>query len=350
LPLRGVGIDGELVYCTAEIVGLAVTTDGATLTLCAPPSGEVELQIAGESEPRVLRGGEQVQAEVNGRTLQIIVEAIAKFAEPAPVEAIDVLQLPRKVWDIAETSLGEARSGDAVAMEHHGVLRGAAWYEAAFDTDHDVNEITLPAAGDLMTVYVDASYAGTFLSDGSPLPVKLPAPLPAGRHVLRCRTEVWGHANFDESRWPSGRLGSLRGLHGAIGVDGNPIAAEWHFGEESSPPLRGKLIEQPAMTVGGGEYRLLEILLPPVGSGAVLNMEGMDCHGEIFVGDMVLARFAFGPTLPVKMVGGPGNRFYLPAALVRDGAAIVMVLRGVGSGGTITSMTLRGSSEAADAE
>ncbi|HEX2914070.1 MAG TPA: beta-galactosidase [Chloroflexia bacterium] len=117
-------------------------------------------------------------------------------------------------------------------LEEVGIFKGIGWYEACLRADRatPVQGILLQSASDVVSVYVSQTYLGTFTPGGGSVYVPLPHHNPGPEINLRLRAEIWGHCNFDDSRLPSLRLNSLKGLGGVVGVmHDRDISQNWHF-------------------------------------------------------------------------------------------------------------------------
>lgn len=241
-------------------------------------------------------------------------------------------------------------SGPCQALETLGVLDGAGWYEIELPVSAAASVppvLHLPHMSDIASVYTDEGFAGSFLGDGGPLDIPLPeADQSLNSRRLRIRTEIWGHSNFHDTRWPAAHLGSLRGIQDIPQMHPAVPAERWRFAPESSAET-GKAEYIPAgpgaAAVAGGETCELRFSdLPVTGKrGAVLTLAGMDCMGEIWTGRRFVGRFLFGPELPVKLTGGPSDRFFLSSSWVNDSADLRLIVRGIGRGECrLTSATL----------
>lgn len=360
LPLDHVGLAAKIRYCTAEVFGLQATDDGALLELIGEHGREGEIAIGADNvaladdqkvtahhDERgvalVFQFGEQASAalSVAGKTLTIRT-LTHEQADRRGIEAVptlgDPLDLAARPWRGAamdgrpeDNAYTQSWSGDARAMETLGELSGAGWYEAAFTLDAPATTLTLSSAADLVSVWLDGSFLGTHRGDGGPVELTTPDGVTGGGHTLRVRTEIWGHSNFDDARWPACRLGALRGLAGPLLVGGIPVETAWRFAAERDAQTSSPSLEPvDTLSVAGGQVVVFEIELKDAYErGAVLTLGGVDVMGLIEVGRTAVGRFVFGPAVQVKLTGGPGDRFYLPGALLKGGSVLRLVARGV---------------------
>lgn len=369
LSLAHAGVDATLRYSSAEVAGLCQTDQGAELVVYGPSGGQGELCIESAHGIQVMGAVDGLHREGDGRVTLVVQYGQCGTTELRIGEKVLTLtvqtreQAMRRGLKLAERERGLARElaaepwrvrrlkhvgqahrwegQESRAMETMGILQGAAWYELRVELDQPLTgELVIEQAAEFVSVFADGEYLGTFLGNGGPVEAALPGPLAAGRHTLRFRTEIWGHANFDDAGWPSGRIGSLRGVLGKVTIGGAPLCGQWSCGAES---LVGDGQEQLGRTeIAGrpGESTGFAIDLPPMPEGAALVLAGTDVLGELRIGEQLLGRFAFGPGMLIKLKAGPGNEFYLPAGLVRDGARLEMVVRTTAAGGRLDSIAL----------
>ncbi|RYG92526.1 MAG: hypothetical protein EON58_18480 [Alphaproteobacteria bacterium] len=266
---------------------------------------------------------------------------------PPVLQPVDLLTLPR-TEAVGESGVPKPIEvgSEGKPMETLGVYVGAARYEFSFTLSQTASEIILPHAGDLITAFLDDVYCGTFVGDGGPLAIPLPENILLGAHTLRLRTEIWGHSNFHDERWQSARLGSLRGVWGIPAINGVELRGEWRFAPqaEAFPNTTAKYEAiQGTVAAKGGESKRVTFdlsTLPDRSQGVLLTLSGSDVWGRIELGERVVGRYLFGPSLPVALTGGPEDRFFLPREYLAKDNTLSLVTHGAGDGGAITAATL----------
>ncbi len=346
LSLSHVGLSMRLDYSTAEVCGLARTESGVVMRVCGEPGTQGEIAISLDSETAVVVvgfDGERVELSCAGEVL--IVETLSRgdagregLGElPRMGEAGSLLGGDWTQAAVTPPTMGEPQAGDLLPLESLGVLQGAGWYDLTFETTTEASAIMLGSASDLVSAWLDGEPLGTFRATGESLALRPKAGVPAGRHTLMLRCEIWGHPNFDDARWPACRIGSTRGLAGPVSLDDEPVAFTWRFVAESDAlPEEGEPVDR--LTVGQGEQVAWSRTLDAAAGGAVLHLAGEHCHGDIWLEGELVGRYAFG--LGIKFTGGPSDKFYLPGRLLKAGAKLVIVAHGTGESGGITDATL----------
>jgi beta-galactosidase len=173
-------------------VGSSLVVGGVPVTVQAP----VDVVCAGDAERREVR-------------------AVRRRTAEAPVKPAGTHELPP-------------------TLESLGVYRGRGTYQAGVDLT-DVDELLIVGAADI----VDVSIGGrvqTLAGFGATQRVDV-RELSGDIHAT---VEIWGHANFDDTRLPSLRLGALRGLGTVWTVSGvQDFSALWtvddHWAGEPAP-------------------------------------------------------------------------------------------------------------------
>ncbi len=360
-------LDAVITYSTAEVTSLAVDGERAILTIAgiADSTGEIALRapagisvvasdgitsqwtegatttlvLAFAPEPR------EARLLIGQRTL--VLRTLAREAAGwdglvAPPMAIAPEAIPAASWtssDVAVPALSQSWRGPGRSLESLGLLHGAGWYELIFSATGG-SEMSIAHAGDLVAITLDGVPLGSRRCDGNALTIILPQSLAPGEHRLLVRVEIWGHPNFDDTRWPSCRFGSQRGAFGEVTLDGQVIDPTWRFGTEPTPTA-GPTIPGAGLGAPFGCQRLAESTLTrTLAHGAVLCVAGVDCHGHLRVDGELVGRYLLGPTLTPLMVGGPSHRFYLPASRTRQGARLGLTLHGTSVDGRLDSVTL----------
>jgi beta-galactosidase len=369
LSLGHVGLPVSIAYSTAEVGGLQNTEIGARLVMYGLEQAQGEVCLTSTEPMRVLEGsakslpgenpGETVliftfeatpsetRIQIGKRTLTIVAmsrQAAGRQGLHGPTlgEPLDLLAATWHQRPMVAPQWTQQWEGEGREIERLGVLRGAGWYELSFRTTAAGRELILPHSGDILSIYLDDQYIGTYLSTGDPLKVALPAALEGGEHRLRIRAEIWGHSNFDEPLWPSARLGSLRGVWGAPTLDGQPLSGTWRFAPEPPPPhARGESVGG-LLQVQPGQHGVATLTMKEkMPRGAVITLVGIDCHGELLANGTPVCRYILGPQLAAKMVAGPADRFFIPGAYLQGDCTLTLTLRGVSAGAKLTKLNLQ---------
>ena len=115
-------------------------------------------------------------------------------------------------------------------MEQEGFYRGFAWYGAEASIDATVKGYVIHNASDIISLYVDDRYLGTAIPGGNCSFIKENNPVEKESMGIKLRTEIWGHCNFDDSRLPSLRIDSLKGISGmTIVTNINNLNTNWRY-------------------------------------------------------------------------------------------------------------------------
>ncbi|MFB9276406.1 beta-galactosidase [Cohnella cellulosilytica] len=102
-------------------------------------------------------------------------------------------------------------------LEKQGIYRGCAWYEAELGeaAAGERKGWLLRRASDVLSLYADGAYRGTFVPGGSDRYVESPE---TAVRRLTVRAEIWGHSNFHDARLPGLDLASAKGLKNVVSV------------------------------------------------------------------------------------------------------------------------------------
>lgn len=136
-------------------------------------------------------------------------------------------------------------SGPVQPLERLGVHRGAGRYVSLTRLPDTTEGVVLRGAADVVALTVGSHHTAWFANGGSDVLVPTPS---AGGTRLEVTTHTWGHSNFDDGRLPSLRLGSSRGISGALAVTSRTaFSGAWTVVGSSTgdvgsaPPPRGHL-------------------------------------------------------------------------------------------------------------
>jgi len=183
----------------------------------------------------------QTQAEIPVGEQQVV-DGVTVIVEQRDVPAEIVPATPSVVRAVRRRS-GPAPAQEAgthetpPSLESLGVYRGRGTYSATAELT-DVDELLLVGASDLVDLSIDGQMHPTIAGFGATRRVDVgPA---SGRSAIQATVEIWGHANFDDSRLPSLRLGALRGLGTVWTVQGvQDLDAAWtvdgHWAGQPAP-------------------------------------------------------------------------------------------------------------------
>ncbi|HWD79914.1 MAG TPA: beta-galactosidase [Kribbella sp.] len=200
-------------------VPVAVPADSCPLMLLDLPLGETTLRLASADLMDTRQGllfcsSVPVTVVIGNSTEEVpvgssrIVEGVVVTVEPPP--EVDELEASSAVDATVRRRTSTAPSTPAgtheqpPALESLGVYRGRGTYTTTTDLS---DELLVVGASDIVNlsiggrVHTLANFGATERIDVRGL-----------EGVLEATVEIWGHANFDDVRLPSLRLGALRGL------------------------------------------------------------------------------------------------------------------------------------------
>ncbi|MEU4393935.1 beta-galactosidase [Kribbella sp. NPDC023855] len=183
----------------------------------------------------------QTQAEIPVGEQQIV-DGVTVVVEPRGVPAEAVPPVPTVVRSVRQRA-GTAPAQEAgthetpPALESLGVYRGRGTYSATAELT-GVDELLLVGASDFVDLSIDGQVQPTIASFGATRRIDIRAA--SGRSTIEATVEIWGHANFDDSRLPALRLGALRGLGTVWTVqDVQALDASWtvdgHWAGQPAP-------------------------------------------------------------------------------------------------------------------
>jgi beta-galactosidase len=216
LPLR----DKTLTLASADLVELS--DDGLTFSSRVPVT-----VVIGNTPVEIAVGASLV---VDG--VPVSVQAPADVVPPSKVEPREVIAVRRRATEAPGKPAGTHELPPT--LESLGVYRGRGTYTATADLT-GVDELLLVGASDI----VDLSVGGrvqTLAGFGATQRIDV-RELTGEIHAF---VEIWGHANFDDARLPSLKLGALRGL-GTVWtvVEAEDFSALWtvegHWAGELAP-------------------------------------------------------------------------------------------------------------------
>ncbi len=236
VPLAGWGFPGTLELASADLVGARQDCAGLVLELASDVpvtvvfSGLGDLDVEGVGDVRVARSVTAVRLDVAGpwepapsavlstTAGRIVVQVVGRRAsatgptdEPGPTRPALPVAAVRvtPATDLYPRTGLTAPADLPPALEARGVYRGRGRYLASLDAT-GVDALVIAGASDIVEVSVDGVELATIARFGATDLIDVSAC--TGRVDLAATVEIWGHSNFDDSRLPALRLGSLRGL------------------------------------------------------------------------------------------------------------------------------------------
>jgi len=255
VPLLNWGIEGTLLYSTAELfmhrqgssetalvfhaehgaeialhlaaakvlaqTNLAVTAEGGAVSLryTAGEPGSCELALA---------DGRRLRLIVMSRTDALLVDELDDSGHIRLRERHEPSREPVELpisWSIVPLPGDEPPAREWIRvdgplrfLETYGIYRGLTWLEASVDTPRDIARegLLVRQGSDVISLYSGRDYVATVVPGGSSSYIPAPAASASGR--LAARLEIWGHSNFDDVRLPALRLNALRGMRSLTSV------------------------------------------------------------------------------------------------------------------------------------
>jgi beta-galactosidase len=199
-----------------------------------------------------------------------------------------------------------AASG-ALELEKNGILRGYGRYRAAGSLVAPV-AVVLHDAADIVSLYAGEAYVGTAYPAGCHSVMEPPPE--AHTSVYTIRAEIWGHSNFDDSRKPSLRISSLRGITGMTEVREIRPLPWWRTVSPAGGaiPYYGRLggrltTDRPTTS----EWRTT-LAVSPDDDSVLLRFDGIACEGEVVVNEQVVGGVdSFSPIVDISEHVMPGT-------------------------------------------
>ena len=338
VPLAPWGSEGTLALATAELVAVGSPEaradgllelvfeggEGARIDLSLPaPGGDVEhLSLLGPGTARSSAASPAVQIVLRERgTSRADPEPAARRAEGEVLALGDLLRQAGTAPRDASSPFGAPAPLDGTAPRDASSphLLGAEALDmpdgrllAELELSPEAIEVVLLGAADLVRLELDGIDLGVQVAHGAPLSLPLTPGMP---HRLRATAEIWGRANFDDSRRPALALGAGRGLGAVHEVhSAHDVTDLWEVRHLPDRRAAGELPEPPLRDLGGwssvnaGAPTTYARTLPLPGAGrtAMLRLHGLTQPVHVTVGDgpdqLVM------PAAPLVMLGGSENR------------------------------------------
>ncbi|MFC4100270.1 beta-galactosidase [Paenibacillus xanthanilyticus] len=375
VPLSHWGLPGRLSFATAEL--FAVRQAAGTVRMLFHTEGKARLTFEiGEAEVRGVSGLEARQAEgvcmldfdkaaigrcqfvwPSGQTLEIVTmdreQALRlepaeadgeslRFAPPATGEAATPAQPIAADWRLAvldpiQPLTGELPTpiGQADFLEKHGILRGYGWYQAQLPTASEAEPqlgLFLNKGSDVLSLYTEARYLGTYVTGGASTFVPLDA---AAVGEITVRAEIWGHTNFDDPRLPGLRMNAMKGIRGLAAITRiRELSANWRYAlSDSDDSARQPDVpfltaaSKPIVAFGGWlsgrpfrrEWFARSVATSADTTARVLRFDGLEGTAEVFVnGRSAGMAQPLDPFVDLTALTSPGEAIELAVLLGRN--------------------------------
>ncbi len=270
-PLTRWGVPGQIAYSTAELVDWAGSDNTLELTFAVAGEAEIVLRWDGsalgnhqgwklEAVPAGwrlwLESAISARAELTGQDgKKLVLKALSReevtSLEKAGVEAwqVDSAQPEsdiHAIWRMIPVDPCAAEWFESAKpcfpnhlhLEQNSICRGFGWYRATFPTAKDLKGFLVHSGGDILSIYLDDHYLGTLAPNGGEAFLPLSEGITLSKFSqLVIRTEIWGHANFDDHRLPSLRLKALRGLGGVTSIQEHEnLTPNWFYQDRAQAP------------------------------------------------------------------------------------------------------------------
>jgi beta-galactosidase len=282
LPLARWGLDGQIVYATAELTGQAPLPDGVELAFVSSGPTEIALRLPEATVVVENVGWQFEQADGFLRLWQLeqqpaVLELrlpegrlVVRLIDPETAVGFTLAELnpvpagkpvgSLLAWQMesldacAEMWFSEARAclADQLQLEQNGIYRGFGWYRSPGLLCEPIG-LLVQAGADVLSLYAGDKYLGSLVPAGlnAYLPI-LPDSAPIAGRPIVIRAEIWGHPNFDDSRLPALQLKSLRGMRGVAAVwEAVNITPNWFYQDQASHPVGAVNSWWPCLAFGG---------------------------------------------------------------------------------------------------
>ncbi|MET7280603.1 beta-galactosidase [Kribbella sp. NPDC005582] len=247
---------------------------GHTLTLASADlvsATDGMLEFSSAVPVTVVIDDETVVVPVGGRTAVADLELVVV----GPSEPVHEVGEGHEITSVRRRS-GQAPTVLAGAyelpptLESLGVFRGRGTYNTTTDLT-GVEELLIAGAADIVDLVIDGEVLPSMVTYGAQRRIdvrELTGPVP-----IRATVEIWGHANFDDTRLPALRLGALRGLGSVWKVRAvRDISALWtvagHWAGRPAP-VRG--LDGWSSTRGGERVTYTRVVDSPTTSALLLR-------------------------------------------------------------------------------
>lgn len=233
IPFDVFGIEGEIIYSDCELSSVASNNDLNEVEMVFTAefdSGVVKLLIDGKTI--TVNGVKSMQRVISdGKKLTIRIEKSDEFVlgcfsnldrvdKPIPTK-YEVYDAFKKAY-VSENIIDnmQFKHAKVSAMEKLGVYRGFAAYKMDV---RDCSGLLLFNVADLLLAVKDGGYFDGRVLAGCTQYYNTP-----GEYTFI--TAIWGHSNFDDSRQPSLRMKSAKGIQKAVKVlKTEELDSNWFF-------------------------------------------------------------------------------------------------------------------------
>jgi beta-galactosidase len=352
-PLSPWKIKGEIVYATAELVEITHQQDVCELTFVVDESAELRISLPsgilsnnlGWHVEHLLDGW---RVWVNGTlpaTLELfdsdehtlIIKAVSRVSvgdlKTAGIENWQILSTqtsqeftqPLIDWQIriidpcGQDWFTEAKvcGPSAIHLEQNGIYRGPGWYRTTVSERERLKGYLIQSGADVVSLYVGGQFIGTYVPGGGDAYVPIPKGVcvSAGTELV-LRTEIWGHANFDDHRLPALRINSMRGIKGLVGIfHQENLTPNWFYQHRSRVPAQHLDPSWPLIYFGGWsttDEPSLGIYYKKVSftkdlDTRVLHFPGLQVDAQVLLDGQMVGRInPFSPYTDISDISRPG--------------------------------------------
>lgn len=323
LDLKKWDINGRIIFSSAEPCLINARNNQTIMVFYTPgEKSEVVLEIdevemvegdVDTSNIIVFRFGEEESGKLatitlkNGRELKLIgldklsaakLEGIDENEEPIYLDAFanDAVVYEQNLRDvnvIFENRLNELSYAEKITendkpmfLEQVGIEKGCGWYKVKFKPTTDkIKGIVVENASDILSVYVNKDFLGTFINGGDFL--YLPIETESEEIEVSIKSEIWGHCNFDDVRKPSLRLHSLKGLNGvSLIADIMDITSNWYLyknADSKHPPVYTNFGVRLTSEKGFKDRYFKEIFIEQDTDNLYLVFKDFQCKGHLYI-------------------------------------------------------------------
>ncbi|TDD60889.1 beta-galactosidase [Kribbella antibiotica] len=286
-PLMPVGLPLDswsahtLAFASADLVG---ATKGVLVFSSAVP-----VTVVVDDTTVVVAIGERVRAA----DLELVALPPAEAARLAGVQPDGVLDFaPEPAHEVgAMTTVTSVRRRPAIApsaaagtyelpptLESLGVFRGRGDYSTTVDLT-GVDELLVAGAADIVDLAIGGAVRPPLVTYGANRRIDvrdLTGPVP-----IQATVEIWGHANFDDTRLPALQLGALRGLGTVWKIRAvHDVSALWTVsGHWAGQPAPVRQLGGWSSTRGGERVTYTRLVHSPTIAALLLR----DLHEPVFV-------------------------------------------------------------------
>ncbi|ADQ06408.1 glycoside hydrolase family 35 [Caldicellulosiruptor hydrothermalis 108] len=328
LDLKKWGINGKILFSSAEPCFIDAISDETVMVFYTPDEkSEITLVI---EEIEKIEGDVDVsnvvtfrfKKEESGRSITIVLKNGKKLKligldkiSAAKLEGIDengnLIYLEnfenqaivagenlRSVRVTFENRLNEllyaqkvAENHKPVFLEQAGIERGWGWYDLKFNTTNtdEFKGIVIDNASDILSMFVDKHFLGTFINGGDYLYIDSPLKVEGKEIEIFIKSEIWGHCNFDDIRKKSLRLHSLKGLSDVSLIkDVIDITQNWYLYKDTNfdhPPIYTNFGSRLNSNKGFKDCYYKEIFVDENTETLYLWFKNFQCRGVLYIND-----------------------------------------------------------------